>query len=225
MQPIERAISLIQPLTTTEEDRLIPKAQSGNAAARRRVSEAYLHLVWQKASELCEPGQLGDAIAEGTLGVFEALRAFDPDRDRPFASYVPAFVEGRIRAWLRAEQGTRRVMDAGTRSYTTDEHVSMDEPLPRHGTDAEPVTLHDVLPDGSPSPEAVLVKSKRGTRLDATLNVLDTLTPNERAVLQARNCANPPTLAAIARERGCSREAVRQVEARAIAKLRAALAA
>lgn len=216
------AIVNLPPMSPEEEDAAIPLAQRGNTSARRRVSTAYLHLVWQIASELCGLNRLDEAISEGTLGVFKALQAFDPSRDRPFAAYVPDFIRGQIKAWLRAEQGTRRVGSGrgAPQTYETDETVSLDAPL--SGPDSETGTLHDILPDSKPLPEDIYIgRSMRARVTDA----LGALTPSERCVLRARSAVDEPTLADVAREQGYTRERARKLEAKAIRKLRAALAA
>ena len=62
-------------------------------------------------------------------------------------------------------------------------------------------------------------------RMTAALQgALERLNPRERALVQRRYLADdPPSLADLAREQGLSRERMRQIEARALEKLRGAL--
>ncbi|HEY3356186.1 MAG TPA: RNA polymerase factor sigma-32 [Polyangia bacterium] len=119
---------------------------------------------------------------------------------------------------------------------TADDVIDMDRLLggrdlsldaPAHGDGAEddrPVV--EVLPAEGLDPEQALTEGEgtalRRHRLQAALAGLQ---PRERAVLERRYLADEPaSLADLGREQGLSRERMRQIEARALEKLRGALA-
>jgi RNA polymerase sigma-32 factor len=80
----------------------------------------------------------------------------------------------------------------------------------------------DWLVDESPSPERLMMESEeRDLRRKALRDALALLDPRERRILQARHLAEEPiTLDRLADELRVSRERVRQIEARALEKLR-----
>jgi RNA polymerase sigma-32 factor len=82
----------------------------------------------------------------------------------------------------------------------------------------------DLLPDLQPGPEDVAIAEDdtrmRAKRLAAALAQLS---PRERAVIDQRQEEEEPTLEEIGRRLGVSKERVRQIEQRALAKLRTVL--
>ena len=99
--------------------------------------------------------------------------------------------------------------------------VSLDAPAHAGGTEDEP-TLLEVLPAPEPSPEQEATAGESAAlRRHRVGAALARLTPRERALLERRYLADEPaTLAELAREQGLSRERLRQIEARALAKLK-----
>jgi RNA polymerase sigma-32 factor len=89
------------------------------------------------------------------------------------------------------------------------------------------VTMEDTIADGGPSPETVV-----GDRHDLRVrsrwldSAFITLTPRERQIIASRFWSDDrPTLADLAVRFGVTRERMRQIEGRALAKLRANLEA
>jgi RNA polymerase sigma-32 factor len=83
-------------------------------------------------------------------------------------------------------------------------------------------TKGDRLPDDRPGPESTVADEEVSHRAhDAIREALKTLDPRERDILNRRYlAAKPATLKEIGAQFGISRERVRQLEARAMAKLR-----
>ena len=101
---------------------------------------------------------------------------------------------------------------------------SLDQPLA--DADGHSVTLGDLLPAQTPSPEAA-VSERLDRRLwrDALAGALRALPPRERLIIQRRYIEEARhTFEAIGREIGVSKDRVRQLEARALARLRLVLA-
>ncbi len=101
--------------------------------------------------------------------------------------------------------------------------LSLDQPAHQDGEDER--TVVEVLPSSTPDPEQLLAAGEGGElRRHRVQEALRRLNPRERELVQRRYLADdPPSLADIAREQGLSRERVRQIEARALEKLRGAL--
>jgi RNA polymerase sigma-32 factor len=101
--------------------------------------------------------------------------------------------------------------------------VSLDQPAHEGGEDDR--TAVEVLPSAEPDPEQLLAEGEGGElRRHRVQKALQRLTPRERAVVERRYLADePPSLADLGREQGITRERMRQIESRALEKLRAAL--
>jgi RNA polymerase sigma-32 factor len=99
--------------------------------------------------------------------------------------------------------------------------MSLNEPVGAEGS----VAMEDTIADEGPSPEMEVTNRHdmrvRNRWLDSALA---TLTPRERQIIASRFLGDDrPTLADLAVRFGVTRERVRQIEARALAKLRADL--
>jgi RNA polymerase sigma-32 factor len=83
----------------------------------------------------------------------------------------------------------------------------------------------DQLADHSASPEAeVIATQESGVRLEALAGALATLTGREKRIFESRHLRDEPaTYAELAEEHGVSRERVRQIEARAFARVQSAV--
>jgi len=101
--------------------------------------------------------------------------------------------------------------------------LSLDQPARADGEDDR--TVVEVLPSGEPDPEQIVAAGEDGElRRHRVQAALRRLNDRERDLVQRRYLADdPPSLADLAREQGLSRERVRQIEARALEKLRGAL--
>ncbi len=103
--------------------------------------------------------------------------------------------------------------------------VSLNTPLAREGN--EGLEFQDTLVDDSPSPEAILAgREEVGRRRALLSNAMKQLPDRERHILAERWLkASPKTLEELGSVYGISRERVRQLEARALNKVRTAMTA
>lgn len=80
------------------ERTLLEQARAGCPKATRALVESHMRLVVQTASGYARDGlSVHDLMAEGTLGLMEAIRRFDLTRDSRFASYATWWVRACIR--------------------------------------------------------------------------------------------------------------------------------
>lgn len=100
--------------------------------------------------------------------------------------------------------------------------TSLNLPMTREDGSEE---IQDWLVDPAPDPETLLAESEDRYRLSSALNdALALLNSRERYIVRARFLAQQPkTLEELAAAFGVSRERVRQIEVRALQKIRAAL--
>jgi RNA polymerase sigma-32 factor len=88
-----------------EETALALKFQAGDAAAGDRIALAHLRLVVAKAKRYAGYHlSFEDLIVEGNLGLIEALRRFEPDRQFRFATYAMWWVNSYMQAYIVANR-------------------------------------------------------------------------------------------------------------------------
>lgn len=99
--------------------------------------------------------------------------------------------------------------------------VSLNAPV----SDEETMEFQDTLVDDTPSPEAIFAASEELEERRAFLkNALETLSDRERHIFVERQLnEDPQTLEALGKHYGISRERIRQLEARAMEKVKAAV--
>jgi RNA polymerase sigma-32 factor len=96
---------------------------------------------------------------------------------------------------------------------------------PMQTVDAGAAEWQDQLEDDTASPEAELIESQEtDVRRQALVSALTTLDAREREIFEARHLRDEPaTYGELSEVHGVSRERVRQIEARAFAKVQAAV--
>jgi RNA polymerase primary sigma factor len=92
-----RDIAKFKPLAIEEEKKLGERIRAGDQEALRQLVEANLRFVVHYAKRYRGLGlSFMDLIHEGTLGLMEAARRFDPDRNVKFISYAVWWVRQAI---------------------------------------------------------------------------------------------------------------------------------
>ena len=251
-----KEISKIPLLTADEEKVLGERVQKGDTAALQKLVESNLRFVIKIAKKYRGFGlSFLDLINEGNLGLIEAARRFDPERNVRFTSYavwwirqailhsltnmghplrLPAkisnamFRMGRTITKKTAELKRRPTLkeiaeDLGMEEKELSAMVevsggatSLNQPLDEQGD----LVLEDVLTDPSASIEDKLEEQFLNQHIGEALERLD---ENERNILKLRfglDDGVSRTLKEIGDSMGLSRERIRQIEAKALNKLR-----
>jgi RNA polymerase primary sigma factor len=241
-------------LTPEEEKELGRRVRQGDEAALRKLVEGNLRFVVSYAKRFRGLGvSFLDLIHEGNLGLIQAARRFDPDRNVKFISYgvwwirqtifraisehsrafaVPsrmATAFGRIeKQFSNHEKGTPAPQEVAasldlpldavnTFIAISGSDVSLSETV---GEDGD-VELVDRLQQGSDAPAEVALIQK--SFLSQMRSLLSELSPKEAEVIRLRfglDSDEPQTLQEIGDRLNLSRERVRQIESKAMAKLR-----
>ncbi|MPY68579.1 MAG: sigma-70 family RNA polymerase sigma factor [Alphaproteobacteria bacterium] len=255
-------------LSREEERELIARLQRGDASAGALLIASHLRFVTHIAKRYRSYGQpLSDLVQEGTVGLMEALKRFNPERDVRLSTYAMWWIRASIQDYVVRSRslvriGTtaaqkalffnlRRVAGAlaegepvaedfartlAARFNTSVADVialarriarpdqSLEAPV---GDGAEGVRLIDRVEDDRPSPEdLVLAQSEFRLWRERLVRALAALPPRELMIIKRRFLAErAPSRAALARELGLSKERVRQIEMRALARLRAVIEA
>ncbi len=91
--------------TNTTDEQLAVRAQQGDAAAEVLLLEKYKPLVRARARELfLAGGDRDDLLQEGMLGLFKAVRNYDPEREASFGTYANLLVNRQIYNAVAAAQ-------------------------------------------------------------------------------------------------------------------------
>lgn len=260
--PESRAIAR---LTPQEEQELARRYLGGDLAAAQRLVLSHLRFVHHVARRYGRYGHpVGDLLQEGTVGLIEAVRRFNPDRGVRLSTYAMWWIRASIQDYIVRSRslvkiGTtaaqkamffnlRRRLGADFESISDDIARAVAE---RFNTSVEEVrrfarriarpdrsldmalapgsarTWADCLADDGPTPEERL-SFRRETRavLASLAKGLANLPPRERLIIRRRFFADPaPSRAALGAELGLSKERIRQLEMRAIERLRAVVLA
>lgn len=195
-----------------------------------------------------------ELVAEGNLGLVIAVRRYDPTKGMRFGSYAQLWIDAQLFAFVQAQRrvvrlattrksrllysqlgkARRKLEQELMRPATRDElaayfglqvsdieRMESTRDLSIESTlETEPFSL----PAPGASPESLTMSREETARIRACIARAG-LDPREALVVHERFLADEPRLLAdIGREMGVTREWVRQLELRAIKKLRTALA-
>ncbi len=245
-------------LTPEEEKELAIRAKKGDKEALKKLVEGNLRFVINVAKNFTGWGvPLTDLIAAGNLGLIEAAKRFDPEKDVKFISYAVWWIRQAIMQTIFQQTGAVRipVKESLFISKVKDAYEKLKERLKREPTieeiakevnanprkvktalqivrvplsfdqpisdEEEDLTLLDLVSkSGTEDVEKEVVEEALHKEIEKLLNVLD---KRERTIIEERfglNGKEPKTLNEVGEKLGISRERVRQLEQRALKKLR-----
>ncbi|MGN1398802.1 MAG: sigma-70 family RNA polymerase sigma factor [Erysipelotrichaceae bacterium] len=94
-------LSQIENLSAQQQQQLMAEAKNGDEAAKKKVVEAYLKLVYKVALKYCnnDDDLLLDLIQEGNIGLIMAIEKYNPEKGS-FVSYALYWIEKYILAYL-----------------------------------------------------------------------------------------------------------------------------
>ncbi len=97
--------NLTRPLAREEERELARRAESGDKAALNRLVTSHIRFVFKIAKGYRQSGiPMSDLVQEGMIGLIQAVRRFNPERDVRLASYAvwsirAAIQDHVVRSW------------------------------------------------------------------------------------------------------------------------------
>jgi RNA polymerase sigma factor (sigma-70 family) len=235
------------PLIDAATERSLATAyRQGDRAAGQQLVLSHLRVAVKIARRFTPSGlQLDDAVQVANVGLLRALETYDPRLGYRFMTYANDWVRFHVQKWLH-ERYSLRIPDSDvakrvTRIYR--EHnpktcedlarlagVPMKKALPFWFVlTARPLSL-DHVPDDSTESFSERVAAPTLPETDPLLRdllerALAELTVRQRDVVESRLVSDPPqTLNEIALRYGVTRERIRQIETKALKKLRQRLA-
>ena len=223
-----KEIGKVPLLSADEEIELAKRMEEGDVEAKKRLSEANLRLVVSIAKRYVGRGMLFlDLIQEGNLGLIKAVEKFDYRKGYKFSTYATWWIRQAITRAIADQARTIRIPVHMVETINKLIRVSRQllqeygrEPLPEEIAE-EDSHLGDFIPDDdAPAPADAAAFTLLKEQL---MSVLSTLTPREEMVLKLRfglEDGRARTLEEVGREFKVTRERIRQIEAKALRKLR-----
>lgn len=210
------------PLLSEEEEKVLTeKAFKGDKLAKKRLVEANLRFVIKIANEYRASNmEIDDLITAGNIGLMRAADKFNPSRDNKFLSYAVWWIRSFIHEEIRKNGFAVKIpaYRYGEKKYEEWKSVSLNQIV--KDTEGECSMLSILKDDKNAGPEANACSDAVSKRLYEYLDFLNSV---EREILILRNGLSgkePMSLAAVAEVVGYSKERVRQLEGKAILKLR-----
>ncbi|MEE8333139.1 MAG: sigma-70 family RNA polymerase sigma factor [Alphaproteobacteria bacterium] len=226
-------------LTRGEERELFRLMQGGDAVATAKLVLSHLRFVVHIARRYRRYGHpLADLIQEGMVGLMVAVRRFNPERDVRLATYAMWWIRASMQDYVVRSRSLVKV--GATHALAERFNMSVaevvgfarrmarpDQSLETSGSDDGTLRLIDLVRDERPTPEDALVAASEGRLWHERLkDALDVLPPRELLIIRRRFLADKaPSRAALGAELGLSKERVRQLEVRALARLKELLQA
>ena len=220
-----KEIGKVPLLSPEEEIELAKQMEMGNEYAKKRLAEANLRLVVSIAKRYVGRGmQFLDLIQEGNLGLIKAVEKYDYSKGFKFSTYATWWIRQAITRSIaephpeevaeRMDMPVERVREI---MKISQDPVSLETPI----GEEEDSHLGDFIQDDHVQ---VPLDAATFTLLhEQLMEVLDTLTDREQKVLRLRfglDDGRPRTLEEVGKEFNVTRERIRQIEAKALRKLR-----
>ena len=241
-----KEIGKVPLLSAEREIELAQRMEEGDEEAKKELAEANLRLVVSIAKRYVGRGMLFlDLIQEGNLGLIKAVEKFDYHKGYKFSTYATWWIRQAITRAVHMVETINKLIrvsrqllqELGREPLPEEIAKEMDMPVERVREilkiSQEPVSLETpigeeedshlgdfIQDDNVPVPAEAAAQTLLKEQLD---EVLDTLTEREQKVLRLRfgmNDGRARTLEEVGREFDVTRERIRQIEAKALRKLR-----
>jgi len=239
--------------------------EDGDEKALHELVRSYTRLVVATATKFRHYGlPVGDLIQEGNIGLMEAAKRFEPDRNLRFSTYAGWWIRSAIqdyvlRNWSIVRTGTTAAQKSlffnlrrlrakidGIHASTHESRTAIARELGVKVKDVEEMEgrfsgqdsslnmpvgedgdeeWQTMLPDSRPNPEDVVIGMKDAQTRSRWLNdALNALSDREQKIIRERHLHyETVTLEDLGKELGVSKERVRQLEARAMEKIKTSL--
>lgn len=265
LKNIMQLISRQPRLSQSREQELLKKLKNGDNSAAHELITSHLRFVLHIARRYKSHGHpLTDLVQEGTVGLIEALKRFNPDRGTRLSTYAMWWIRAAIQDYVVRSRslvkiGTtaaqkslffniRRLLAERPWEETLPEELAhtlavrfntsvsdvlkfgrrisrTDQSLDVTSTAATSETMVNQVVDQRPTPEDCIIKKKDGLFWrDRLVKAVSTLPPRESFIIRRRFLTERiPSRADLGIELGLSKERVRQLEIKALGRLKGLL--
>jgi len=231
-----REISRTPLLTKEQEIRLATRAEQGDQGAKKAMVKANLRLVVHIVKKLrLRNEDLLDAIQEGNLGLFRAVEHFRTKHKTRFSTYAFHWIRQAVYRFVKTNNiihipenkvdALIRMKRKGFEDHEIPPHllpaISIDQLIGEKARGQSQRSLADFLVDESPSPDE---NANDELNVELIKKMMSRLSARDQYVISNRfgigDGLHPMTLEDIGKSMGISRERVRQLESKALAKLK-----
>lgn len=151
------------------DEELIEMLRSGDAEIADYIMEKYKPLVRKKTNAMyLIGGETEDLIQEGMIGLFKAVRDFNPEKEANFFSFAELCINRQLYSALEASNRKKHI--------PLNTYISFSN---QDGSDG--VSLEQVLTDESASPEQMMIEQEG--REEFFQRLQEKLSPMEKKVL------------------------------------------
>lgn len=158
--------------TTLEDGGLLKLIQQGSEEALEVLIERHKRFVWAKAhTYFLIGGDREDVIQEGMIGLFKAVRDFDPDKPSSFKGFAELCITRQIITAIKAATRQKHI--------PLNSYISLHKPV--YDEESERTLLDIIAESRSVDPQELLISQEKQTIIEHTL--LNMLSPLERRVL------------------------------------------
>ncbi len=239
MKEISYTAAINEPLITAEQEAIAIKnwQEKKDQKALEILIKSHARIAYSMANRYTNnTTHMEDLAADGIIGLMKAADKFDPSRGTRFATYsrwwvmtcitqalpkVTQTVDISARTLIDSKMGRLEGPEKDRARAAVFGVIQLDAPI----SDDEGMTAIDLLECPQPNPEeASQIKSDADYRREMLMGCMSELNDRERQILIRRKLANQSeTLEQISSDIGVTRERVRQIESRAMAKLKRSL--
>lgn len=155
--------------TNYSDEVLIQMLRDGDTEIADYIMEKYKPLVRKKTNAMyLIGGETEDLIQEGMIGLFKAVRDFQPEKEVSFFSFAELCINRQLYSALEASNRKKHI--------PLNTYISFS-----HQEDSEGVSLEQVLSDETASPEQMMIEHE--AKEEFFCKLLDTLSSMEKKVL------------------------------------------
>ena len=135
-----------KPLTKTEEDELVEKAQLGDNNAREKLINHNMRLVAHVCKKYNGAAEADDLLSVGSLGLIKGIDSYNSEKGSQLSTYVSRCIENEILMLLRANKKHKIC-------------VSIEEPI-GVDKDGQEMSLYDIVPQKEEQDPDFIVERK-----------------------------------------------------------------